>query len=100
MIQKFANCTARDGEVPAFLLRLPNGIFGYTITDVHDRMPVVLPKARVDAWLSDCGAAEDILHTVPPWLERRAVSAQRGKRARTVIAVRALLIRFNQLPSG
>ena len=47
-----------------------------SIADVHDRMPVVLPKASLGDWLSDRGAAEAILHTVPPMLTRQAVSAQ------------------------
>lgn len=47
-----------------------------SIADVHDRMPVVLPKASVADWLSNRGAAEAILHTVPPMLTREAVSAQ------------------------
>lgn len=47
-----------------------------SIADVHDRMPVVLPKSQLNDWLTDRGAAEAILHTVPPMLSRQAVSAQ------------------------
>lgn len=47
-----------------------------SIADVHDRMPMVLQKGQINDWLSDRGAAEAILHTVPPMLVRQTVSAQ------------------------
>lgn len=47
-----------------------------SISDIHSRMPVVLPKARVQDWIWDRGAAEAILHTTPPLLSRQSVSPQ------------------------
>ena len=47
-----------------------------SISDIHSRMPVVLPKARVQDWIWDRGAAEVILRTTPPMLSRQSVSAQ------------------------
>lgn len=47
-----------------------------SISDIHSRMPVVLPKARVQDWIWDRGAAEAILHTTPPPLSRQSVSSQ------------------------
>lgn len=47
-----------------------------SMANVHNRMPVVLPKARLSDWLTSRTAAEEILHSVPPMLMRRAVSAQ------------------------
>ena len=45
-----------------------------SISDVHNRMPVVLPRDRITEWIDDLGAAMDILHTVPPMLDRQSVS--------------------------
>lgn len=47
-----------------------------SISDIHSRMPVVLPKAQVQDWIWDRGAAEAILHTTPPMLVGQRVSAQ------------------------
>lgn len=47
-----------------------------SISDVHDRMPLVLPKKQMEGWLNDRGTAEAILHTVPPILTRTEVSPQ------------------------
>lgn len=47
-----------------------------SISDVHNRMPLVLPKKQVEGWLNDRRTAEAILHTVPPILTRTEVSPQ------------------------
>ncbi len=47
-----------------------------SISDVHSRMPVVLPKSRTEDWLGSNSAAEEILHTIPPLLVKYPVSAQ------------------------
>lgn len=47
-----------------------------SIADIHSRMPVVLPKAQLSDWLESRTAAEEILHSIPPMLARRAVSVQ------------------------
>ena len=43
-----------------------------SIADVHNRMPVVLPRARIAEWIGGLGAALEILRAVPPMLERTA----------------------------
>lgn len=45
-----------------------------SIADVHNRMPVVLPRERITEWIGDLAAAMDILHTVPPMLDRQPAS--------------------------
>lgn len=47
-----------------------------SISDVHNRMPLVIYKWQLDGWLGDHGAAEAILRETPPLLERQSVSAQ------------------------
>lgn len=46
-----------------------------SIHDVHTRMPVVLPRARIHDWMRDRSAAEEILHTIPPALVRKLATA-------------------------
>lgn len=43
---------------------------------IHDRMPVVLPRSKLQAWLEDSSASEEMLRTVPPELEVSACDAQ------------------------
>ena len=43
---------------------------------IHDRMPVVLPRSKLQAWLEDPSAPEEMLRTVPPELEVSACDAQ------------------------
>ena len=43
---------------------------------IHDRMPVVLPHSKLQAWLEDSSASGDLLRTVPPELEVSACDAQ------------------------
>ncbi len=47
-----------------------------SISEVHSRMPVVLPKSRMEDWLGSGRAAEEILRAVPPMLVKYPVSAQ------------------------
>lgn len=47
-----------------------------SIVNVHHRMPAVLHKEQLDAWMGDGNEAEVILRTTPPMLVREAVSAQ------------------------
>lgn len=44
-----------------------------SVADIHDRMPVVLPKARIDDWLFYTDRAEALLASVPPLLIKKAV---------------------------
>lgn len=44
-----------------------------SVVEVHDRMPLVIPKDDIDAWILDNQATNDILHRVPPQLIRKAV---------------------------
>ena len=37
-----------------------------SIADVHNRMPVVLPRARIAEWIGGLGAPVGILRAVPP----------------------------------
>lgn len=41
-----------------------------SVSGTHDRMPVVLRREALRDWLTDAGAAAEILRTVPPELER------------------------------
>ena len=44
--------------------------------DVHDRMPLVIPKNEIEPWLMDMEAANEILHRTPPRLVREAEGGQ------------------------
>ena len=44
-----------------------------SVSDIHDRMPLILQTDQIDPWLEDTGAAMSLLHIVPPALERLAV---------------------------
>lgn len=41
-----------------------------SISDVHHRMPLVIPKDEIDTWIMDDEVSNDILHRVPPMLSR------------------------------
>jgi len=47
-----------------------------SIKDVHDRMPLVIPKNEIEPWLMDMEAANEILHRTPPRLVREAEGGQ------------------------
>ena len=44
-----------------------------SISDVHHRMPLVIPKNEIDTWIFDDKVTMDILHRVPPMLIREVV---------------------------
>ena len=44
-----------------------------SISDVHHRMPLVIPKNEIDSWILDNRVTDDILHRIPPMLIREAV---------------------------
>ena len=44
-----------------------------SISDVHQRMPLVIPKKEIDTWIFDDRVTMDILHRVPPMLIREVV---------------------------
>ena len=44
-----------------------------SISDVHHRMPLVIPKNEIDTWIFDDRVTDDILHRIPPMLIREAV---------------------------
>lgn len=43
-----------------------------SISDIHNRMPVVLPKTQIKNWLSSRSTAELLLYAVPPLLIRQS----------------------------
>lgn len=45
-----------------------------SISDIHDRMPVVLPKHMIEDWLSSEDFALSYLHAIMPYLQREVVS--------------------------
>lgn len=47
-----------------------------SIKDVHDRMPLVIPKNEIKDWIMDRAAAEELLHRTPPMLVREATDGQ------------------------
>ncbi|NLK99302.1 MAG: SOS response-associated peptidase [Clostridiales bacterium] len=44
-----------------------------SISDVHHRMPLVIPKDEIDTWILDDKVTVDILHRVPPMLIREVL---------------------------
>lgn len=44
-----------------------------SMKDVHNRMPLVIPRNEVETWIFDNSITNDILHRVPPMLIREAV---------------------------
>ncbi|MBH1942132.1 SOS response-associated peptidase [Mobilitalea sibirica] len=44
-----------------------------SIKEVHNRMPLVIPKNEIETWIMDNSAANEILHRVPPMLIKEAV---------------------------
>ena len=47
-----------------------------SLAGVHDRMPVVLRREELEAWVRDIGEAADILRRVPPELNWEIASQQ------------------------
>jgi putative SOS response-associated peptidase YedK len=44
-----------------------------SVREVHSRMPLVIPKSEVEAWILDGGASREFLMRTPPQLVRKAV---------------------------
>lgn len=44
-----------------------------SISDIHHRMPLVIPKTEIEVWIMDDRATNDILHRTPPGLIREEV---------------------------
>ncbi len=44
-----------------------------SMKEIHNRMPLVIPRNEIDTWILDNSATNDILHRVPPMLIREAV---------------------------
>jgi len=88
-----------DGEKQKYLFRLPAELTLYmaglyeeragqkyycilttaannSMRSVHDRMPLVLRRDQIDAWLQSAEEARKILHMVPPELEKTQTGAQ------------------------
>ena len=47
-----------------------------SVSPVHDRMPLVLRREQIRPWLTDAGAALQILASAPPPLQRRCTDGQ------------------------
>jgi len=47
-----------------------------SIIDVHDRMPLVIPKNEIRDWIMDSQAAFEMLRRTPPMLVREATDGQ------------------------
>ena len=47
-----------------------------SIKDVHDRMPLVIPKNEIRTWIMDNEATNELLHRTPPLLVREAQDGQ------------------------
>ncbi len=45
-----------------------------SISDVHNRMPLILPKADISPWLQNVAAAVQILNKEPPMLAKQPVA--------------------------
>lgn len=44
-----------------------------SVAGVHTRMPVIVPKDRLQSWTGDSGAAVELLKSTPPPLDKTAV---------------------------
>lgn len=47
-----------------------------SIQDIHNRMPLIIPKKDIAAWIMDNRATNDLLHRVPPLLVKEATDGQ------------------------
>jgi putative SOS response-associated peptidase YedK len=45
-----------------------------SIRDIHDRMPLVIPKGNIEAWIMDQHSTNDLLRREPPQLLKQAVN--------------------------
>lgn len=44
-----------------------------SIKDIHNRMPLVIPKREIETWIMEDGAANELLKRVPPQLVKEVV---------------------------
>lgn len=44
-----------------------------SMKEVHNRMPLVIPKQDIDTWIMDYSATDELLKRIPPMLRREAV---------------------------
>lgn len=44
-----------------------------SMKEVHNRMPLVIPKDEIGTWIMDYQATNDLLHRIPPQLVKEAV---------------------------
>ena len=47
-----------------------------SVRDIHDRMPLMVPRDKIMAWLTDPAFALNLLATKPPLLQRENLSGQ------------------------
>lgn len=47
-----------------------------SMKEIHNRMPLVIPKKDIKTWIMDDSATGDLLHRVPPLLVKEAVDGQ------------------------
>jgi putative SOS response-associated peptidase YedK len=47
-----------------------------SMQEIHDRMPLVIPKQEIATWIGDNGATGDFLKRVPPMLVREVVKEE------------------------
>jgi len=47
-----------------------------SMKEVHDRMPLVIPKQEIRTWIMDSQATNELLHRVPPLLVKEATDGQ------------------------
>ena len=49
-----------------------------SVSDIHDRMPLILSREQIRPWLTDAHAALELLATTPPQLQRVKMDGQIG----------------------
>lgn len=47
-----------------------------SMKDIHNRMPLIIPKQEINTWILEPSATNDLLHRVPPMLVKEAVDGQ------------------------
>jgi len=47
-----------------------------SMSEIHDRMPLVIPKQEVSAWIKDSQATNDFIKRVPPLLVREEIKEE------------------------
>ena len=47
-----------------------------SLKDIHDRMPLVIPKNEIETWIMDSKVTNEILHRAGPVLRKEAVDGQ------------------------